>query len=123
VNYYAGRKYEEKFAQHLRDLRYLDVAVQITVKLPSGAKLRLDVIARNKRKTLYIYEAKAGNGRLRRVQREKLEALRKYGGTIVGAGKEKFEGGIKIPPGLQFRLQREGDALHTPPPWGKPPSR
>jgi hypothetical protein len=123
ANSKAGREYEEKFAQHLKDLGYLDVAVQITVKLPNGVRLRLDAIARNKGKRLYVYEAKAGNGRLRRLQREKLEALRKYGGVIVGAGKRKFEGGMEIPPGLNFIVQREGESFHTPPPWAKPRRR
>jgi hypothetical protein len=123
VNAEAGREYEKKLAQHLKDLRYLDVAVQITVKLPSGARLRLDVIARNKRGTLYIYEAKAGKGRLRRLQRDKLKALEEQGGTIVGAGKKKFEGGMEIPPGLKFKLQREGEPFDRPPPWGRPSLR
>jgi hypothetical protein len=123
ANYKAGREYEEQFAQHLRDLGYLDVAVQITVKLPSGVKLRLDVIARNRRGKLYIYEAKAGKGRLRRLQGDKLKALEKEGGTIVGAGKEKFEGGMRIPPGLKFKLQREGEPFDRPLPWARPPSR
>jgi hypothetical protein len=123
ANSKAGREYEEKLAQHLQKLNYLDVAVQITVKLPNGAKLRLDAIARNKGKRLYVYEAKAGNGRLRRIQRENLEALEKYGGTIVGAGKKHSKGGTEIPPGIKFILQREGNPFHVPSPWAKPPPR
>jgi hypothetical protein len=119
INYNAGRKYEEKFAKFLADLGNLDVATQITVKIPNGIRLRIDVIARRKRGKLYVYELKAGNGRVRRLQREKFEALWKYGGTIVGAGKDPFKGGIKIPSGLDIVLQREGQPFEFPPRHGR----
>ena len=94
-NFNAGQAYEQAFAKFLKKHGYLDVATQITVDLPNGRRLRLDLIVRNERGRLYVYKAKAGESRLRTPQREKLEALEKYGGTIVGAGKENFEGGIR----------------------------
>jgi hypothetical protein len=81
-------------------------ATQITVRLPSGRKIRLDLVFRDpETNEIAIIELKASkNPRLRRPQGEKYEELRKFGGVVVGEGKEEFKGGTRIPP-TKYRLE------------------
>jgi hypothetical protein len=104
-NFAKGRKWEAERTAFYEKMGYKPAA-QITVRLPSGRKIRLDLVFRDpETNEVIIIELKASkNPRLRRPQREKYEELAKFGGVVVGEGKEEFRGGTRIPP-TKYKLE------------------
>jgi len=104
-NFAKGREWEAERTAFYEKKGYKP-ATQITVRLPSGRKIRLDLVFRDpETNEVIIIELKASkNPRLRRPQRKKYEELRKFGGVVVGEGKEEFKGGTRIPP-TKYKLE------------------
>jgi hypothetical protein len=98
-NFAKGRAWEVERAGYYRTKGF-EVAEQVMVLLPSGRRMRLDLVFRHPdTKEIVIIELKASeNPRVKRHQRLNYEELEKLGGTIVGMGKGEFTGGKAIPP-------------------------
>jgi hypothetical protein len=107
ANFAKGKAWQDARAAYYLAKGY-KVAEQVTVQLPSGRRIRLDLLFRHPdTKEIVIVELKASkHPRIRRHQREKYEELEKFGGTVVGEGKGEFPGGKRVPP--------KGFMLETP---------
>jgi hypothetical protein len=104
-NFAKGREWEKERTAFYEKKGYKP-ATQITVRLPSGRKMRLDLVFRDpETKEIVVVELKASkNPRLKRLQREKYQELEDFGGTVVGEGKGEFKGGTLIPP-TKYKLE------------------
>jgi hypothetical protein len=99
INNAAGAAYEKTTdASFDRDVQ--DVASQITVELPSGARTRVDYVSRNRMTgELDCIECKSSpTARMTPKQTRAFPEMEQHEATIVGKGKPGFPGGTKIPP-------------------------
>ncbi|MHC3585766.1 hypothetical protein ACYKJ6_01065 [Streptococcus suis] len=77
----------------------------ITIKMTVDGveqKIRVDAIGFDEAGNIRIQEYTTAQNGLKISRQELLESLSKYGGTIVGAGKGDFVGGVEIPKGTRI---------------------
>ncbi|NQK17588.1 hypothetical protein HO520_11220, partial [Streptococcus suis] len=77
----------------------------ITIKMTVDGveqKIRVDAIGFDKAGNIRIQEYTTAQSGLKSSRQNLLEDLSKYGGTIVGAGKGDFVGGVEIPKGTRI---------------------
>ncbi|NQI71380.1 hypothetical protein HO594_09560 [Streptococcus suis] len=77
----------------------------ITIKMTVDGveqKIRVDAIGFDEAGNIRIQEYTTAQSGLKSSRQNLLEDLSKYGGTIVGAGKGDFVGGVEIPKGTQI---------------------
>jgi len=76
----------------------LECTTQITIKTLSGSRGRVDCLFYDRNSKLRIKEFKASPyPYIRRRQREFFAELERFGGTVMGKGKDSFQGGTKVP--------------------------
>jgi hypothetical protein len=110
VNKAAGAAFEERTAAELNQQEEIEFARQITVQLPSGARVRLDFVTRN-RVTGEIRCLECKSSPTAQVTTDQDAAFREMEqdqATIMGKGKPGFSGGMKIPP-TQVEIKRPRD--------------
>ena len=102
----AGRAWEEAVDAEL-DREVLDVAPQLTVILPSGDRIRLDFVIRNRiTGEISCLEAKSSMAApVSPRQAKGFKEIEQHGAIIVGEGKPGFPGGMKLPP-TQVEIRR-----------------
>ncbi len=77
----------------------------ITIKMTVDGveqKIRVDAIGFDEAGNIRIQEYTTAQNGLKISRQNLLEDLSKYGGTIVGAGKGDFVGGVEIPKGTRI---------------------
>ncbi|HFU3728384.1 TPA: hypothetical protein ACGO7Y_000049 [Streptococcus suis] len=77
----------------------------ITIKMTVDGveqKIRIDAIGFDEAGNIRIQEYMTAQNGLKLSRQNLLEDLSKYGGTIVGAGKGDFVGGVEIPKGTRI---------------------
>ena len=78
---------------------------EITVRVPSGSKSRLDIVSMAPDGTISITEVKGSlKAWLNKNQQKVLPELVKHGGVVVGKGKGLFSGGYVIKPGVDVKV-------------------
>jgi hypothetical protein len=99
VNRAAGKVWENAVDAEL-DREVLDVATQLTVILPSGVRLRLDFVTRDRvTGEIRCLEAKSSQtAPVSPRQAKGFSEIEQHGATVVGEGKPGFPGGMKISP-------------------------
>jgi len=99
VNKAASAEFERGSEEKLKE-QDLEYAPQITVQTPSGARTRLDFIARNRiTGEIMCIECKASeDAPVTTDQSHAHQEILRHGATIMGVGKPGFPGGMKIPP-------------------------
>jgi hypothetical protein len=106
-NHAAGTAWEKTTDAEI-DREKLDAAPQLTVRMPSGTKTRLDFVTRDRATGEFgRLECKASEtAPVRPNQARAFREMEHNEATIVGRGKPGFPGGMKIPPGrVEIRLQ------------------
>ncbi|MDR1461158.1 MAG: hypothetical protein LBI78_05885, partial [Campylobacteraceae bacterium] len=98
VNKAAGAAFEQKTMEELKGVQS-GVVQQVTVKTDSGVKTRIDLVGRDAQGNIICTECKASStAPLTNNQKAAFPEIMQSGATVVGKGKEGFEGGTKIPP-------------------------
>ena len=104
VNKAAGAAFEESTEAELRQQGDLEFARQITVQLPSGARVRLDFVTRNRvTGEIRCIECKSSaTAPVTSDQAVAFSEMEQQKAIIVGKGKPGFPGGMEI---LQTRVE------------------
>ena len=98
ANKAAGSAFQSKVAAQVKSTN-VDVAEEITIKTASGAKTRMDIVARDAQGNITCTECKASaTAPLTKGQKAAHPEIAKTGGVVVGNGKPGFPGGTVIPP-------------------------
>jgi hypothetical protein len=98
TNKVAGAAFEQKIMEELKEVQS-GVVKQITVKTESGVKTRIDLVGRDAEGNIICTECKSSStAPLTNNQKAAFPEIGQSGATVVGKGKEGFEGGTKIPP-------------------------
>lgn len=106
------RKQGEKFAKEQFDefqKEYSNAQKEVTIKINNkeGTKIRVDAIAKDKKGNIIIQEYKSSEtAPYTKNQESGFPDLYKYGGEVVGNGKEGFAGGTPIPSGTDVEVVR-----------------
>lgn len=82
------------------DRTKVEAVRQVTVKLPSLDRIRLDSVTRNRvTGKIECIECKSSvTARVKPKQAKGFREIEQHGATVVGKGKPGFPGGTKIPP-------------------------
>jgi hypothetical protein len=88
----------------------MDFARQITLELPSGARVRIDFVTRNRRTgEIRCLECKSSpTAPVKSDQTIAFREMEHNAATIMGKGKPGFPGGMKIPP-TRVEIRRPGN--------------
>ncbi|SFJ52107.1 RHS repeat-associated core domain-containing protein [Bosea sp. OK403] len=98
ANRAAGNAFENAVGASLEQTG-VTIGRQVTIQTQSGVRTRLDFLTRDSVGTIRCIECKASpTASLTRNQGLGFPEIGQQGGTVVGAGKPGFPGGIKIPP-------------------------
>ncbi|HEM5499316.1 TPA: hypothetical protein U1647_001140 [Streptococcus suis] len=88
----------------------------ITIKMTVDGveqKIRVDAIGFDEAGNIRIQEYTTAQNGLKLSRQNLLEDLSKYGGTIVGAGKGDFVGGVEIPKGTRIDVVSQKTGIET----------
>ncbi|HFI0115668.1 TPA: hypothetical protein ACGPB2_000900 [Streptococcus suis] len=88
----------------------------ITIKMTVDGveqKIRVDAIGFDEAGNIRIQEYTTAQNGLKISRQNLLEDLSKYGGTIVGAGKGDFVGGVEIPKGTRIDVVSQKTGIET----------
>jgi len=101
-----GKAYaDKKFAKFKTKYRYAER--EITIKMPSGVKVRVDAIGLNAKGHVIIHELKASKtASLTRNQKRGFPEMYLKGGIVVGKGKGIFKTNYIIPAGTKVKVVR-----------------
>jgi hypothetical protein len=99
VNKAAGTEFEQNSEEKLKDGKF-EYGPQVTVETPSGARTRLDFIARDPitGEVICIECKSSETAPVTTAQSHAHREMLRDGATIMGQGKPGFPGGMKIPP-------------------------
>jgi hypothetical protein len=110
VNKAAGAAFEDATKVALMQQEEIEFAHQVTAELPSGARVRIDFVTRNRvTGEIRCLECKSSpTARITTDQTAAFREMEQYAATIMGKGKPGFPGGMSIPP-TQAEIRRPGN--------------
>ncbi|WP_137940221.1 RHS repeat-associated core domain-containing protein [Chitinivorax sp. B] len=98
ANKAAGDAFEQQVLNQTRQTQS-NVVQQLTVKMPSGVKTRIDIVGRDSKGNIVCTECKASQtAPLTKNQKKAFPEIKTSGATVVGNGKPGYPGGTVIPP-------------------------